>query len=83
MRLAMKEHTFCDGTTVPAGTMIATPMIQIHKDLEYYDRADEFLPFRFVDEPASRRSYTSTYNEHCTYLSPLDFIARLPEISFN
>ncbi len=57
-------HTFCDGTTVPAGTLVAVPFLETHSDAENYERADEFLPFRFVEDSSARRPFTATYNEH-------------------
>jgi hypothetical protein len=63
-----KTHTFCDGTTVPAGAIVAVPFVETHFDEENYDRAHEFLPFRFVEHGPARRPFTATYNEHRTFL---------------
>ena len=61
MRLAMKSHTFSDGTTVPAGTLLCAPQMPTHSDSDNYDRADEFLPFRFASNDDSlNRQFIAT-----------------------
>ncbi|QIW99405.1 hypothetical protein AMS68_004923 [Peltaster fructicola] len=37
-----------DGTHLPYGTKIGVPTVDIHRDNDFYDRADEFVPDRFV-----------------------------------
>ncbi|KZT39039.1 cytochrome P450 [Sistotremastrum suecicum HHB10207 ss-3] len=47
-RRLMKDHTFCDGSFVPAGTMISVPAAAVHQDPSIYgDNAREFDGFRF------------------------------------
>ena len=69
MRLAMKSYTFSDGTTVPAGTLVCVPQIATHSDSDNYARADEFLPFRFLedrDSITSERYFTATSLDYRT-----------------
>jgi cytochrome P450 family 628 len=35
---------------VPAGTTISVPTYTIHRDPRYFDRPDEFVPERWLDE---------------------------------
>lgn len=47
-RRLMKDHTFSDGSFVPAGTMISVPAAAIHQDPSIYgENATEFDGFRF------------------------------------
>lgn len=46
----MRPYTFSDGTTVPVGAIVAVPTSAIHQDSEIYPDADEFRPWRFVDQ---------------------------------
>lgn len=71
MRLALRDHTFQDGTTIPAGSLVAVPSTPIHGDTEYYERADEFMPFRFTegyDDVNSKRQFTATSLEYRAFL---------------
>ncbi|KAI0046805.1 cytochrome P450 [Auriscalpium vulgare] len=47
MRSALKPFTFSDGTTIPAGTLVACTSRALHHDDEIYPDADEFKGFRF------------------------------------
>ncbi|KAF8736329.1 hypothetical protein AX14_000503 [Amanita brunnescens Koide BX004] len=46
-RQVMKDFTFSDGTTVPAGNLVSVPMLQIHLDPEIYSDPKTFDGFRF------------------------------------
>ncbi|KAI7084689.1 hypothetical protein KC356_g6486 [Hortaea werneckii] len=50
-RNAKKPFTFADGTVVPAGGKIGTPLLHIHRDPAVYDKPDEFDGFRFNRGP--------------------------------
>lgn len=54
----MKPHTFNDGTTVPAGTLLLIAIDATNQDSEHYANAGEFRPFRFVgaDAPESHNA---------------------------
>ena len=43
----MKDFTFSDGTTIPAGNLISVPLLPIHLDPEIYDNPKTFDGFRF------------------------------------
>lgn len=65
----MKTHTFSDGTTIPAGTLVCAPQSATQSDADNYARADEFLPFRFADDNddvTSKRQFTSTALDYST-----------------
>jgi len=47
IRLALSPFTFSNGVTIPAGTMVALPLIAIHTDEEIYPNSREFDGFRF------------------------------------
>ncbi|KAJ7021773.1 cytochrome P450 [Mycena alexandri] len=47
LRHAVKDFTFSDGTVVPAGTLIAVPILAEHHDERNYPNAQIFDPFRF------------------------------------
>jgi len=47
MRQVVKEFTFSDGTTVPAGTLVGIPVLAGHHDEANYANAGVFDPFRF------------------------------------
>ncbi|KAL8887621.1 MAG: hypothetical protein Q9215_004842 [Flavoplaca cf. flavocitrina] len=49
-RKVLKDFTFADGTHVPAGNVICVPQQAVMRDSKYYDRPDDFLPFRFAKE---------------------------------
>ena len=48
-RKVLKDFMFSDGTFVPKGTTIIVAARAIHHDEEFYENADTFEPFRFVD----------------------------------
>ncbi|KAK7049973.1 hypothetical protein VNI00_005404 [Paramarasmius palmivorus] len=48
-RKTLKEFTFSDGTTVPAGVNIGVPVQAIHHDERYFPDAHGFDGFRFAD----------------------------------
>ncbi|PPQ82607.1 hypothetical protein CVT25_007121 [Psilocybe cyanescens] len=49
MRKALKDFTFSNGVTVPAGTYLAVASLSTHLDENNYDNAHEFKGFRFAD----------------------------------
>jgi cytochrome P450 len=48
MRLVLQPYTFGDGTTVPPGTMVASPTWPHHLDGALYEDPRTFNPWRFV-----------------------------------
>ena len=50
----LKDFTFSDGGVVPAGNVICVPQQAMMRDARYFERPDEFLPFRFVKHRNSR-----------------------------
>ncbi|KAL0572022.1 hypothetical protein V5O48_009943 [Marasmius crinis-equi] len=48
-RLALKDFTFSDGTTVPAGTFLSAASNSTHNDENIYSNAHEFHGFRFAE----------------------------------
>lgn len=73
-RAVMKEHTFSNGVTVPAGTTMGISGA-VHQDNDVYPNPDEFLPFRHIeganeDVDVSRRLFVSPSSEYraSTYL---------------
>lgn len=70
-RVAMKEHTFSNGVTIPAGITVEVAT-GIHHDEDSYQCAEEFLPFRFVVEDekegeGTQRHFTSISSDYRTY----------------
>ncbi|KAL8890597.1 MAG: hypothetical protein Q9192_005851, partial [Flavoplaca navasiana] len=49
-RKVLRDFTFADGTHVPAGNVICVPQQAVMRDSKYYDRPDDFVPFRFAKE---------------------------------
>jgi len=47
-RVAIQDHTFSDGTTVPRGTTVTVAVQNTHLDEKIYPDALNFEPFRFV-----------------------------------
>ncbi|KAF9528912.1 cytochrome P450 [Crepidotus variabilis] len=47
-RIAMQDYTFSDGTTIPAGTMMAVYVVNDHTSEEFYENPLKFDGFRFV-----------------------------------
>ncbi|THG96485.1 hypothetical protein EW026_g5347 [Hermanssonia centrifuga] len=48
-RLAMQDFTFSDGTFVPKGSLVSAASGPMHQDEEFYEDAEIFNPWRFVD----------------------------------
>ncbi|KAI3614209.1 cytochrome p450 [Moniliophthora roreri] len=48
-RKVMKDFTFSDGTTVPAGTTVSLPSAGVHLDSKNYENPYVFNPWRFSD----------------------------------
>ncbi|KAF5365279.1 hypothetical protein D9758_005352 [Tetrapyrgos nigripes] len=48
-REVLKDFTFSDGTTIPAGSRVAIASFALHHDERYYEDPYEFRPFRFAD----------------------------------
>lgn len=46
-RVAMKDYQFSDGTTIPAGTTVATSL-STHTSEEFYDNPNQFDGLRFI-----------------------------------
>jgi cytochrome P450 len=47
-RMAMRDYTFSNGTTITKGTTVVAPILAIHRDENAYKNADEFDGFRYV-----------------------------------
>lgn len=45
-RKVLKDFTFSDGTTVPAGSTVGIPRWALHHDERYYEDPNEFKPWR-------------------------------------
>ncbi|KJA22747.1 hypothetical protein HYPSUDRAFT_40536 [Hypholoma sublateritium FD-334 SS-4] len=66
-RVALQDHTFCDGTFVPRGTTVRINIHSPHFDGSLYERPDEFDPLRFIkmQEKTTRNlDLTSTSEEY-------------------
>lgn len=74
LRLAVKTHTFSDGTTIPAGTAVAAPGFATHTDDELYESAKEFMPFRFSEKRCAENERT----KHQFSATSLDYSAYIP-----
>jgi cytochrome P450 len=64
-RVAVNDHTFTDGTTVPRGTTIGVSLDNIHLNDKIYPDALTFDPFRFVklkEQDPSGRKFDMTTN---------------------
>ncbi|PSS38092.1 hypothetical protein PHLCEN_2v72 [Hermanssonia centrifuga] len=48
-RLAMQDFTFSDGTFVPKGSLVSAAAGPMHQDEEFYEDAEIFNPWRFVN----------------------------------
>ncbi|KAJ7100090.1 cytochrome P450 [Mycena belliarum] len=48
LRQVVKDFTFSDGSTVPAGTLVGIPILAEHTDHAKYTDPDTFDPFRFA-----------------------------------
>ncbi|TFK69250.1 cytochrome P450 [Pluteus cervinus] len=49
LRRAVKDYTFSDGTTIPAGQYVCATAHMIHTDQDNYPNPDQFEGFRFAD----------------------------------
>lgn len=45
----MKDYTLCDGTFLPAGSLIAVASGPMHHDSQFYEEPQLFKPWRFAD----------------------------------
>ena len=71
-RKALKDFTFSDGTFIPKGTVIVTPIRSIHHDETFYENAHAFEPFRFADlheedGEGVKHQFTSTTTEYLPF----------------
>jgi cytochrome P450 len=69
-RWSRRDHTFSDGTFIPAGTLIAAPSAPLHYDDKFYENSQEWDPFRFeklADSNISRRQFTSTDTKYIPF----------------
>ncbi|MCJ1424276.1 hypothetical protein MMC29_002163, partial [Sticta canariensis] len=66
-RKVLRDFTFSDGSYVPAGNVICVPQQAVMRDARYYDRPNEFLPFRFV---ANQEEIDDVANQKFTDLKP-------------
>lgn len=46
-RNAKKKFTFSDGTVIPPGAKVGTPLLFLHRNPELYEKPEEFDGFRF------------------------------------
>lgn len=58
-RIAMRDYTFADGSTVRAGQLVSAPVRATHRDPALYAQADIFDGFRFCDDPTARMTSPS------------------------
>ena len=70
-RHAAKDYTFRNGETVPAGSMITTPLLPIHQDETIYPNPDQFDGLRFYNlkakDPRGRYSAVCTSSDFLTF----------------
>ena len=73
-RLALRPFTFSNGTTIPAGTLVALPLGAVHVDGEIYANPDQFDGFRFSklrdmegDAGVTKYQATTTSPEHLPF----------------
>ena len=89
-RLALKDYTFSDGTTVPKGGMVSVAAGPIHTDMENYENPDVFDPWRFSnirdeDGEGVKHQLVATaldyvpfgHGKHAWYVRNTHMIARL------
>ncbi|KAL8879772.1 MAG: hypothetical protein Q9198_002682 [Flavoplaca austrocitrina] len=62
-RKILRDFTFADGTHVPAGNVICVPQQAVMRDSKYYDRPDDFLPFRFAKERGVGNAATQKFTD--------------------
>ncbi|KAI0348326.1 cytochrome P450 [Trametopsis cervina] len=64
-RMFYKDYTLSDGTFIPAGNIVVTPVLPTHMDPENYENPRVFDPLRFVklqeDDPSVAQATTLQY----------------------
>ncbi|KAF7345271.1 Cytochrome P450 [Mycena sanguinolenta] len=70
-RLATRDFTFSDGTTVPAGTLLAVPVFAEHHDEVNYTNPEVFDPFRF----SRMREQDGEENKHQMVTPTLEYMS--------
>ena len=64
-RKVMQDFTFSGGTFVLKGTTVGIATGGLHHDDRFYENAQEFRPFRFVDmEEPEKHQFVSTSIEY-------------------
>lgn len=79
-RLALKSHTFSDGTFIPKGTILGVPPMPHQLDGENYERPTELDPFRFENAKegdATRKYFTSVDSEYISFGLGEDILASI------
>ena len=71
-RGVLKDFTFSNGTTVPAGSFVLVPMLAMYQDDSLFPSASTFDAFRFSklrDQPGqeNRHQFTSTSPQHINF----------------
>lgn len=66
MRLARRDFTFSDGTTVPAGAFVAAAKVSTHFNDAIYDVPYEFNPWRFLRSDEGQEGSTDHRMAHIT-----------------
>jgi cytochrome P450 len=73
-RLVLRPLKLSNGMTIPAGTLLAIPAGETHRDERYLSNPEEFDGFRFaklreeeVDPMKTRYQAVSTSNEHLPF----------------
>ncbi|KAF8347875.1 cytochrome P450 [Amanita rubescens] len=69
-RKVMKDFTFSDGTTIPAGNFMCVPSLCIHTDPDNFDNAEAFDGFRFE----KMREQGDDNSKHLLVSLDLDFL---------
>ena len=49
-RIALQDYTFSNGVTIPKGELVASVATPLHHDLDVYEDAKEFKPWRSFDQ---------------------------------
>jgi cytochrome P450 len=70
-RKAMKPYTFLDGTTIPEGVIIVSPMAPIMRDDSIYENPNVFDGFRF----SKLREREGESAKHHSSNTDVDFLA--------
>lgn len=69
-RTIRQSMTLSDGSYLPKGTTVVTPIMPTHFDEEYYPNASVFDPFRYVKEKNARsvqQSLVTTSSDYVTF----------------